>query len=1066
MSRRSNVDAPENSKTKKQKTAKDQDVINDSDSEGEELTESRLGIIQKVELQDFMCHSHLEVEFGSRLNFINGENGSNAILTAITIALGGKASFTNRSTNMQGFIKESKQRAIVKVWLYNEGPDAFKPQEYANLIQIERAIFRDSKSNSYKLKNGITGHIISTKKSELTAIVDHLAIQIENPINILSQDASREFLASSKPDQLYQWFLKGTQLQQLSDDLEAVRETVGIVENYITKRQSIMPEMKSRKLEWEQKYQMLTQARQLIQNMQSMEEKLAWSFVSDAEKSRDKNNALILEQLGKVEKIAAKIDLEKKKIDAIESFVMEKQKELADIAGRIDPIQVKKSDASTAESALVAELRRLKNNELEMNADAREYRKRLEALKNQIKNEKRRLEGDQKSEKAKVENLKALLNTENEEIKNKISSGKLKLQSIDSELTIFQQNSAKISDKIDQIKANIMNKKRDIERLKQQSKNSLLAFGRGVSEVASEIPKNKWVGRSPIGPLGKYVKLKDIKWNTVIETILDKSLNMFMVDNHQDRTTLDNIMRRCNCQSGILICKPELFDYKAGEPDSSYKTVLRSIEIEDEIVKRQLININRIEQILLVEFRSLADDIMKSNNGRFPKNVVACFTVDGFQVGSRTGGFSTLAANLVKPTGRLTEDLSSIISRFNNSVEQSNNELEKTNSEKFELKKKIAHAVQESKNIDEQRRNGIRRMDAINEQLNKIDLEIAEQEPANIMALEAEQRDVQESLLMVQRQFADQLEAKESLNERLKNSKTKELEVEISTLTKQAEVVCAERPGIDNNLTSAQLQADIEALSKTISEIESSQSQSIEEITIQAQKYISDYNTAKKQLRRMIYYVKTLKEAYQLRLKRWIIFRDSMTVRIKSQFTLHLYRRGYAGSLEFDHTGQLLTPRVHTDNDLALIAANNTSDLSDFVKKKSTSLDEKSENDNVEINNVNKSYDQNNSQSKNLQQNIFNYRKDTKSLSGGEKSFTTISFLLSLWEAMSCPIRALDEFDVFMDAANRAISMRMIVKSARCSPDTQFLLISPQDMTIKPAADIKILFLYAPNRTS
>lgn len=37
-----------------------------------------------------------------------------------------------------------------------------------------------------------------------------------------------------------------------------------------------------------------------------------------------------------------------------------------------------------------------------------------------------------------------------------------------------------------------------------------------------------------------------------------------------------------------------------------------------------------------------------------------------------------------------------------------------------------------------------------------------------------------------------------------------------------------------------------------------------------------------------------------------------------------------------------------------------------------------------------------------------------KSLSGGEKSFSTICLLLSLWDNMTVPFRALDEFDVFM----------------------------------------------------
>lgn len=39
---------------------------------------------------------------------------------------------------------------------------------------------------------------------------------------------------------------------------------------------------------------------------------------------------------------------------------------------------------------------------------------------------------------------------------------------------------------------------------------------------------------------------------------------------------------------------------------------------------------------------------------------------------------------------------------------------------------------------------------------------------------------------------------------------------------------------------------------------------------------------------------------------------------------------------------------------------------------------------------------------------------NTSNLSGGERSFSTVAFLYSLWQCMEFPFYFLDEFDVFM----------------------------------------------------
>lgn len=86
-----------------------------------------------------------------------------------------------------------------------------------------------------------------------------------------------------------------------------------------------------------------------------------------------------------------------------------------------------------------------------------------------------------------------------------------------------------------------------------------------------------------------------------------------------------------------------------------------------------------------------------------------------------------------------------------------------------------------------------------------------------------------------------------------------------------------------------------------------------------------------------------------------------------------------------------------------------------------------------------------------------NFKRETKSLSGGEKSFSTVSLILSLWEAIHPPFRMLDEFDVFMDMMNRNKSVEMMLDYARNKRQFQYLFLTPLDTNnIKGADDVKV----------
>lgn len=65
-------------------------------------------------------------------------------------------------------------------------------------------------------------------------------------------------------------------------------------------------------------------------------------------------------------------------------------------------------------------------------------------------------------------------------------------------------------------------------------------------------------------------------------------------------------------------------------------------------------------------------------------------------------------------------------------------------------------------------------------------------------------------------------------------------------------------------------------------------------------------------------------------------------------------------------------------------------------------------------------------------------------LIGGEKSYTTVAFALALGEWTQSPFRAMDEFDVFMDAINRRVAMENLFSNSLEHPDLQFIFLTPQ----------------------
>jgi len=168
---------------------------------------------------------------------------------------------------------------IVK--LKNLGYSAYQQEVYGDSIIVERH-FSKAGTSGFKLKSA-SGRVISTKKADLEEVCDYFALQIDNPMNVLTQDMSRQFLNNSSPRDKYKFFVKGVQLEQLDQDYQLLAEIIDGIENKLHARTDEIDLLKDRAEKAKTRLAMSDKQNSLRDKVRGLGRQMAWAQVEQQE---------------------------------------------------------------------------------------------------------------------------------------------------------------------------------------------------------------------------------------------------------------------------------------------------------------------------------------------------------------------------------------------------------------------------------------------------------------------------------------------------------------------------------------------------------------------------------------------------------------------------------------------------------------------------------------------------------------------------------------------------------------------------------------------------------------
>ncbi|CAM9711696.1 unnamed protein product [Scytosiphon promiscuus] len=1066
------------------------------------------GVVLKIHVENFMCHRKLTVPFCRHVNFINGRNGSgkSAILAALQICLGAKAYLTHRAKKMTDFIRHGWQGdAVLEVTLLND-KYGFKFDEYGSSITVRRTI-RQPNGSTFELLSH-DKKVKSRDRAELLRMLEELNVQVDNPCSLLDQENSKKFLQGSEHDK-YAFFMRATDLDRIlskidetKTSIEKMKADIPRAEEHIKRLSSVVEERKAEV----QKFKALED---LENGIRSLEEKLAWAFVSASEAD--------------VAKVGQQLREEKATIETLNERRIELKADLA----RSD---TQKGEIKSRFDAAVADTARLKGEMLKATENYKAAKQPMEVLTAQrstlLTEEREKIAvRNAASKKLKAAREAAKRNAINEEetalldkiqqAENSLANavevrrqrgGEEKVFGLRQSLSQVKDGAKKAKEEYEDARKDLATRHQELRSLATGASNPLIALGKFMPALVKRIRQAaRQFTSPPVGPLGACIQLKEEckGFQVCIEGHLQKNLKNFVVACHEDKTKLMALMKRFRGKKYFplptIIVQARQSRYRPPQNPPGILQIMQAINVADDQAFNALVDQSSIEKICLFASKEEAEgQCLRGQSGNYQRMPHGMFEAYYPSLGGKScskfsvnDGNVQTRMNTVNPgvhrrvlgvdEGTQRQDAMARVehaaARLERAKAIADTEVGKENAAQAAVDQEEAERdelVKEQSRLEREKTVLSTELLALQAtKSNAIDpteeatreLEVAVEGLGDVeKELAAVHGRVNEALITINpfkvaketavKEHKDSGDAAEKIQDELDSASRGEAETS-RKLNKADALLAKHNKELDEVLerkraADEKLEEDVKKANVCMANLRSAQKKDWDgervpvtdsvqklraKVDLKKSKLHRDrrkenlgnktYNQVRDELQEAVQARKSNKELCdrlqanealltketERREKKWNKFRRFVSRDTTELFGKYLQTKGSAGEVRFDHDKKVLGLTYQRDGG-----------------------------------------------------NDRNQCTDVRLLSGGERSYATLALLLALGTCHDCPFRAMDEFDVFMDAASRNVAIKSMLEFAEEWPNKQFIFITPQDLSSVTSSKTCCIFRLQPPR--